>query len=223
MKNKIAILLFTGVIVLGGCAKEEQNQSQVESSVQVETEQATEAPNEIVEPTEISIEPTEEIAEPTEISIEPTEEIAEPTEISIEPMEEIAEPTEIVGESTTENSEAQTTAETTLNDTIYIGEYLDYDNNEPNLEIAKGDDGKYIVQIGIFRLTSLEDGVGELTEEGMKFTATDAAGNPISGVITVENQIATVTFTDSTWDYLENGSTFQYTKSSDTPNVWSEY
>ena len=209
MKNKIAILLFTGVIVLGGCAKEEQNQSQVESSVQVETEQATEAPNEIVEP--------------TEISIEPTEEIAEPTEISIEPMEEIAEPTEIVGESTTENSEAQTTAETTLNDTIYIGEYLDYDNNEPNLEIAKGDDGKYIVQIGIFRLTSLEDGVGELTEEGMKFTATDAAGNPISGVITVENQIATVTFTDSTWDYLENGSTFQYTKSSDTPNVWSEY
>ena len=209
MKNKIAILLFTGVIVLGGCAKEEQNQSQVESSVQVETEQATEAPNEIVEP--------------TEISIEPTEEIAEPTEISIEPMEEIAEPTEIVGESTTENSEVQTTAETTLNDTIYIGEYLDYDNNEPNLEIAKGDDGKYIVQIGIFRLTSLEDGVGELTEEGMKFTATDAAGNPISGVITVENQIATVTFTDSTWDYLENGSTFQYTKSSDTPNVWSEY
>jgi hypothetical protein len=209
MKNKITILLCAGVILLGGCAKEEQNQSQAESSVQVETEQATEAPNEIIEPTEISIEPTVEIAEPTEVVIESTEEIAEPTEIA--------------SEATTENSEAQTTAESALDDTIYIGEYLDYDNNEPNLEIAKGDDGKYIVQIGIFRLTSLEDGVGELTEEGMKFTATDAAGNPISGVITVENQIATVTFTDSTWDYLENGSTFQYTKSSDTPNVWSEY
>ena len=39
-----------------------------------------------------------------------------------------------------------------LDESEYIGEYLDYDCNEPNLEIAKGNDGKYIVQIGIFRL-----------------------------------------------------------------------
>ena len=111
----------------------------------------------------------------------------------------------------------------TLEESVYIGEYLDYDNNEPNLEIAKGEDGTYIVQIGIFRLTTLEDGVGELTKEGMVFTATDASGNPISGIITVEDQIATVTFTDSTWGYLENGSTYKYTKSSDVPNVWDAY
>lgn len=111
----------------------------------------------------------------------------------------------------------------TLEESVYIGEYLDYDNNEPNLEIAKGEDGTYIVQIGIFRLTTLEDGVGELTKEGMVFTATDASGDPISGIITVEDQIATVTFTDSTWGYLENGSTYKYTKSSDVPNVWDAY
>lgn len=105
---------------------------------------------------------------------------------------------------------------------LYIGEYLDYDNSEPNLEIAKGEDGKYIVQIGIFRLCSLDDGVGELTEEGMVFTATDPAGNPIGGMITVENDIAKVTFTDSTWTYLENGTTYEYTKSSETPNIWGE-
>ena len=105
---------------------------------------------------------------------------------------------------------------------LYIGEYLDYDCNEPNLEIAKGSDGKYIVQIGIFRLTTLDDGVGELTSEGMSFTATDAAGNPISGIITVEDQIATVMFTDSTWELLENGTTYRYTKSSDEPTIWSE-
>ena len=105
---------------------------------------------------------------------------------------------------------------------LYIGEYLDYDCNEPNLEIAKGSDRKYIVQIGIFRLTTLDDGVGELTSEGMSFTATDAAGNPISGIITVEDQIATVMFTDSTWELLENGATYRYTKSSDEPTIWSE-
>ena len=107
-------------------------------------------------------------------------------------------------------------------ESLYIGEYLDYDNQEPNLKIAKGSDGKYIVQIGIFRLTMLNDGVGELTPEGMLFTATDAAGNPISGIITLKDEIATVKFTDSTWSLLENNSVFQYIKKSDTPNLWTE-
>lgn len=105
-------------------------------------------------------------------------------------------------------------------DTIYLGEYLDSEVGEPNLEIAKDEDGNYIVQIGIYRLTSLSDGVGELTEEGMKFTATDAAGNPISGIITVDGGNATVTFTDSAWEYLKNGDSFSYTKSSDVPKLW---
>ena len=109
-----------------------------------------------------------------------------------------------------------------LDESVYIGEYLDYDCNEPNLEIAKGNDGKYIVQIGIFRLTTLDDGIGELTPEGMVFTATDAAGNPISGIITVEEQIATVTLTDSTWSLLENGTSYMYNKSSDVANIWGE-
>ena len=107
-------------------------------------------------------------------------------------------------------------------DAKYIGEYLDSDVNEPNLDIAKGDDGKYIVQIGIYRLTSLDDGIGELTEDGMLFTATDAMGNPISGIITVDEDVATVTITDTTWGLLENGSSFVYRKSSNEPNVWME-
>jgi len=64
--------------------------------------------------------------------------------------------------------------------------------------------------------------VGELTPEGMLFTATDAAGNPISGIITVEDEIATVKFTDSTWSLLKNNTVFQYIKKSDTPNLWTE-
>lgn len=102
----------------------------------------------------------------------------------------------------------------------YIGEYLDSDVGEPNLEIAKQPDGTYLVQIGIYRLASLSDGSGEITAEGMTFTATDPAGNPIRGIITIEDKTATVTFTDSTWDYLENGAAFQYVKSSDRPDIW---
>lgn len=117
---------------------------------------------------------------------------------------------------------AQPMEEQQKDDTVYVGEYLDRDVEEPGLEIAESGDENYIVQISIYRLTSLDDGVGELTDEGLQFTATDAAGNPISGVITIEDEMATVTFTDSTWGYLENGDSYVYIKSSDTPELWEE-
>lgn len=91
----------------------------------------------------------------------------------------------------------------------YEGEYTDTEVGDPNLCIARnGRD--YIVQIGIFRLTSITDGLGTLTDEGIEFTATDAAGNPISGIITFEGHDATVTFTDSTWSGIENGDSYTY-------------
>ena len=43
---------------------------------------------------------------------------------------------------------------------------------------------------------------------------TDAAGNPLSGIITLDADTATVTFTDSTWPLLENGASFTYTRQS---------
>ena len=39
-----------------------------------------------------------------------------------------------------------------------------------------------------------------------------AAGNPISGIITLENDTAIVTFTSSAWEYIENGTQFTYTR-----------
>ena len=105
--------------------------------------------------------------------------------------------------------------EKVLDETLYIGEYLD-ENKDPNLRIAKGEDGKYKVQIGIFRLASFDDGVGVLTEEGMLFIATDMAGNPIGGIITIEGQTATVTFIDSTWELIENDNTVDTAKTAIT-------
>jgi len=103
--------------------------------------------------------------------------------------------------------------------TAYIGEYKDVDG-EPGLEIAWGNDSNYVVQIGIVGLTVLDDGVGVLSESGMEFAATDAAGNPIKGLITLDGNDATVTFTDSTWELIRNGDYFLYTKSSDNPSIW---
>lgn len=93
----------------------------------------------------------------------------------------------------------------------FEGSYFD-ENNDPNLIIKRRDDGRYDVEIGIFRLTTLDDGVGEMTSEGLRFTATDANGNPISGIITRSDSNAVVVFTDSSWGYIHNGDSFTYTK-----------
>ena len=97
----------------------------------------------------------------------------------------------------------------------YEGAYQDKDNKEPNLFICAREDGKYDVEIGIYRLTTLDDGIGTLTDEGLAFTATDASGAPIGGLITVKGDTATVTFTKSTWPLLENGASYTYTRKSD--------
>ncbi len=94
----------------------------------------------------------------------------------------------------------------------YVGEYMDTENDTPGLFIAQDDDGGYTVQIEIYRLAALKDGAGVLDGSGLSFTATDPNGNPISGVITVDGDTATVTFHDSTWEYLPDGTSFQYTR-----------
>lgn len=105
----------------------------------------------------------------------------------------------------------------TIDDTAYIGTFLG--DSGCDLIIEATENGTYSVQLAIYRLTGLDDGVGELTAEGMAFTATDASGDPIGGIITVEGDTATVTFTASTWPYLENGSSFSYIRTSDHEEV----
>ena len=94
----------------------------------------------------------------------------------------------------------------------YVGEYQD-GVSDSGLTIGFGADGNYTVQISIYRLTAILDGVGWNTGGGIRFIATDASGDPISGTITLDGGTATVTFTGSTWEYLPDGTSFQYTKS----------
>lgn len=93
----------------------------------------------------------------------------------------------------------------------FEGSYVDEDYGEPNLEISyRRNDGKYNVQIGIPRLTLLDDGLAVMGDNGLEFTATDAAGNPIGGEITLKGDTAVVTFTSTTWPLIEKGSSFRY-------------
>lgn len=102
----------------------------------------------------------------------------------------------------------------------YIGEFVD-DYGDGNLQIDRGSDGKYIVQIGIGRLCFMDDGVGELYDDRMDFIITDDNGNPMEGNIVVDEKgIATITFTHSEWEYVADGDVFKYKKSSDTPNIF---
>lgn len=253
MKQKIIILLCTGIITLGGCAPKLQEQTSTQQSDEIAsteliknkslestgnksaTQQSSESSKDKSQQSPVSSESKSLAQQSPESSEDKSQQSPEPSEHA--PVIDQSTETKLSEEPSVDNEQADTKnteSETPHNDaetpsknesaldTVYIGEYLDTDVNEPNLEIAKGDDGKYIVQIGIYRLTSLSDGIGELTAQGMNFTATDSSGNPISGVITADGQTATVTFTNSTWEYLENGSSFQYTKSSDIPNIWNE-
>lgn len=102
----------------------------------------------------------------------------------------------------------------------WVGEYNDYDTDDPNLEIEKNEDGSYRICIGIFRLASFNDGHGVLTEKGLEFTATAPDGNPTGGIITLDGDVATVTF-DPDWSGFVTVFSFKYHKTSDTPDFES--
>ena len=103
----------------------------------------------------------------------------------------------------------------------FDGSFYDPQTGEAALQIGRNEDGTYHVEIGIYRLTNLDDGVGTLVEvtpgdefneavQELHFTATDANGAPISGVVTLGYNTVTVTFTDSTWPLLESGTSFVF-------------
>ncbi len=124
-------------------------------------------------------------------------------------------------EDETEQQEIHT-SELCEND-IYVGEYNDYDVNEPNLQIQKNEDGTYIVQIGIVRLVNLDDGVGVMTDRGIEFVATAPNGEELTGILTVDEDIATITFTNEVWEVYSSINEYEYYKTSDTPNIYVPY
>lgn len=95
----------------------------------------------------------------------------------------------------------------------FIGEYTDL-NDGSTLIIGKNANSEASIKINLFRLTDIDDGIGNAANGTLTFTATDAAGNPIKGKITLNGDTATLVFTESTWEYLPEGSTYTFVRGS---------
>lgn len=100
----------------------------------------------------------------------------------------------------------------------YEGGYNDSVYDESDLQIQKNDDGTYQIQIVIIRLAAMDDCVGHETENGLEFSVNDWdwGNGEISGIITLDGDIATVTFTAG-WN--ESKNEYQYHKISDIPTL----
>ncbi len=93
----------------------------------------------------------------------------------------------------------------------YIGKY---DSTEDSSYVLiEENNGVYTMDIDLFRLTVIEDTVCDLDEENniMIFEGIDAEENIIKGKVEwdTEDKIK-LTFTDSTWEYLPNGTEFYF-------------
>lgn len=95
----------------------------------------------------------------------------------------------------------------------FWGEYTATEDGS-TLQISKSTNSGSSIKIGLFRLTDIDDGIGKIADDTLTFTATDAAGNPIQGEITIDGDNATLVFTRSTWEYLPEGSTFHFKRTS---------
>lgn len=125
-------------------------------------------------------------------------------------------------EAPAENTEANANVPLDKDTDIYVGEYDSYDIYKP-LEIAKNEDGTYIIQIQIYPLITLYQCVGEATDEGIAFSTTEWDGKDFSGLITVEGNDAIVRFTSSDWaEFTDIDTVYRYYKISGVPNIKNE-
>lgn len=192
MKKVLLIMMMISILALTACGKSEET-PKTDATTEVNLDVG--AKEDSVDDVEIAT--TEEITT-QEIATEQTTTETDTTE------KQESEETNVGAEATESNNEASQSSD------IYVGEYLDYDYNEPELKINSNGDGTYFVYIGIIRLATFEDEDAVLTTAGLEFTAVDDAGNPIKGVITLEGNDAVVTFTESTWDLIPNGTAYRY-------------
>lgn len=127
---------------------------------------------------------------------EKTENVASADNSKDTPENNVVKPEsdDTIGEIPNGDTTSQKTDETP---DLYVGEYNDYDTNEPMLIIQKNNDETYLIQIGIFRLVQMDDCVGYEKDGRIEFSVNDwewGDNGKISGTITLEGDIATVKF-----------------------------
>lgn len=226
MKKSIIVLNTLLVMaVLGGCGdittKENVAKMEKNAQVTVEAEPTPEVTIEVEQPTQGVEEESIKNSENTDVNIlqeeDKMEEATQPSEELLQNQEtaKVTEPeTKTNGENMAQGETVALEEKETIGETVseeedkYVGEYKDYDNDETNLWISKKEDGTYDIDMGLFRITTYDDCVGTLTEDGLEFIT--AAGDE-RGIITVNGDIVTVKFTEATYP-IENGREFEFHK-----------
>ena len=115
---------------------------------------------------------------------------------------------EAVQDNTTVNEALTSQDQPTVSEALTGHFVSDYDGS--SLTVSTREDGRYDIEIDLFRLTLLDDGIGDDSDGGIDFTATDAAGEPIGGHISIADSTATLTFVHSTWSLIEEGAKWEF-------------
>lgn len=191
MKKKIAlafIMLVLGASCMTGCSS-------------VAEEEADEVQTEEVLP---------EIAEDTEEEADEvqTEEVLPETTEDTEQVEK-SDDTEIANSWTESDQQGDATdasekdREFELNN-FFLGEHVRSEDGSC-LTITDNNDGTFKIDIFLYRLCFMEDGVGTFENHNMYFEVEDPSGNPLKGMICQydDNSLA-IKIMDSTWGYLTN-------------------
>ncbi len=121
------------------------------------------------------------------------------------------------GHSSAETAVSDTAVNIGDKDTVWdatnniIGTYTDL-NDGSTLTIDNRTNSEPQVNISLFRLTDIEGGIAKISDGTLTFTATDAAGKPIGGRITFDGDTAHLTFTESSWEYLPEGTSYSFVR-----------
>jgi len=99
------------------------------------------------------------------------------------------------------------------NEEIDIAGIYTYYVDDSTLTISANEDGTYSAVLELFRLTVIEDFVGNYENSILTLCGTDSAGNPITVEVTFMGTQAKIIFTDSTWEYLPNGTEYIFDRS----------
>ena len=127
--------------------------------------------------------------------------------------------TDVIVDDKTSEAEQENEAEI-----FFEGTYASYDIDEPMLFISKNEDGTFAIQIGIYRLTQLDNCVGVENGNQLDFFTTEwGEEQEITGMITLDGDIATVTLSAPWSDsWFQDVNTYQYYKISDVQTQSTE-
>ena len=89
-----------------------------------------------------------------------------------------------------------------------LDEYIGcYESGFDTVAIEKTDDG-YAMLVGLYRLTSLDEGTVTATQDGVLFETLDAAGEPMTVLFYRDGETYALRIEASTWPLLEAGTVF---------------